>query len=71
MPVITMTAEEGDRHNAIYADIQGFVTEKIPQFIMGSLSIDEFDSFVAEIYGMGLEECLQIQQDALNRYNAR
>jgi putative aldouronate transport system substrate-binding protein len=71
MPVITMTAEEGDRHNAIYADIQGFVTEKIPQFIMGSLSIDEFDSFVAEIYGMGLEECLQIQQDALDRYNAR
>ena len=71
IPQITRTAEEGERYSSVYSDIQTFANESIPQFIMGTKPLSEFDAFVAQIRSMGIDEVIQIQQTALDRYNNR
>ena len=71
LPQITRTAEEGERYSSIYSDIQTYANETIPQFIMGTKPLSEFDDFVAQIKSMGIEDVIAIQQAALDRYNAR
>ena len=66
-----MTADEGTEYNALYTDIQTFVQEKTASYIMGSESLDTFDDFVETLKGMNIERCIEIQQAALDRYNAR
>jgi putative aldouronate transport system substrate-binding protein len=71
LPQITRTSEEGERYSAGYSDIQTFANETIPQFIMGTKPLSEFDAFVDQIKSMGIDEIIEIQQNALDRYNAR
>lgn len=71
LPPITRTAQEGEEFSALFGDIRTLATEYIPQFITGAKSLDEFDSFVAQIQGMNLDRCIEIQQNALDRYMAR
>lgn len=71
LPVLTMTAEEGQEYSSTYSDIQTYAYETIPQFIIGSKPISEFDDFVNRIKSMNIDRCIEIQQNALDRYNAR
>lgn len=71
LPKIEMTDTEGNEYNALYTDIQTFVQEKTATYIMGSESLDSFDSFVETIKGMNIDRCIEIQQAALERYDAR
>ena len=41
------------------------------KFIFGTESLDNFDEYVKNIEGMGLSRALEIQNAALDRYNAR
>ena len=41
------------------------------KFILGTESLDNFDDYVKNVYSMGMQNCLDIQQEALDRYNAR
>ncbi len=68
---ITMTEEESETYTALYSDIETFVDESIAKFIVGTNSMDEWDAFTEQLIEMGIEECIQIQQNALDRYNAR
>ena len=71
MPPVTMTAEEGEDYNEIFSNIQTYVNEMVARIITGAVSFDEWDSVVAEIEAMGIQECIDIKQAALDRYNAR
>ncbi len=69
---ITLTAEETEEYSSRYSDIQTYVAESIPKFIMGELNLDsDWDSFVASVKTMGIEHCCEIYQGAVARYNAR
>lgn len=69
---ITLTAEETEEYSSRYSDIQTYVAESIPKFIMGELNLDsDWDSFVAGVKTMGIERCCEIYQGAVARYNAR
>lgn len=69
---ITLTAEETEEYSSRYSDIQTYVAESIPKFIMGELNLDsDWDSFVASVKTMGIERCCEIYQGAVARYNAR
>ena len=61
-----MTEEE----NAKWADkinaINTRVEEMAVKFLVGDESLDNFDAYVEEINGMGLQECLDIEQAALD-----
>lgn len=71
MPPITMTAEEAEEFTATYNDISAYIDTTVLQFIFGQKSLDDWDEFVATIESLGIDRCIQIKQDALNRYNAR
>jgi putative aldouronate transport system substrate-binding protein len=40
----------------------------IPQFITGQKSLSEYDAFVEQIKSMDIARCIEIHQDALDRY---
>ena len=68
---VTMTAEENTSYAAKYADIEAYVQEANAAFIMGQRSLDEYDAYRDQLRAMGIEDCMALQQAALDRYNAR
>lgn len=71
MPAVTLTAEEQAEYANIAADLITFIEENTLQFITGAKSLDEWDLFIETIKNMGLPRCVEIYQQALDRYNAR
>ena len=43
----------------------------IIKYIRGEESLDTFDSYLNTLNSMGLEELIQIKQEALDAYNAQ
>ena len=52
-------------------DINTYREEMTYKFITGQESLDNFDAFVEQIKSQGIEDAIQIKQDALDRYLAR
>lgn len=71
MPPITMTAEENQEYASIMSDLETYFDEMVVRIIMNEESVDVFDEFVATLQDMGLERAIEIQQQALDRYNQR
>lgn len=67
----SLTVEENSEYANIFADISTYISENSLSFITGAKSLDEFDSFVETLKGMGLERCAELKQAALDRYNSR
>lgn len=65
---ISLTAEESSRFNTIMNDVFTYLNENVPAFINGARSLDEFDTFRAELEGLGINEALEIQRTAYARY---
>jgi len=66
-----LTAEAAAEYTALYADIKTYIDETIPKFIIGAISMDEFDDFQSQLKAMGLDRCVELKQEALNDYNSR
>lgn len=71
LPRTTPNSEESSRYASIMNDINTFKDEMYLKFIMGQEPLDNFDKYVKTIEGMGLQEAIGIQQNALERYNQR
>ncbi|MEX2105155.1 MAG: ABC transporter substrate-binding protein, partial [Bacilli bacterium] len=71
MPKITLSNEESTKLGSIMSDVNTYAEEMMIKFIMGNESLDKFDEFVSTLKGFGIEEAVQIQQAALDRYNKR
>lgn len=71
LPVnLSMSEDEGARYNTKYAAIETFVQEYTCNYILGKDN-RSFDEFVQSLKDYGIEECMEIQQAALDRYNNR
>ena len=68
-PKLRFTDEERSQINAKMADIKTYKDESIDGFITGTKSLNEFDQYVAQLKGMGIEEVLDIYNKALEKYN--
>lgn len=68
---LSLTSDEAATYSAVFSDIRTYVQQSILEFITGARDISEYDTFVAEIEGMDIETCIEILQDALDRYNMR
>jgi putative aldouronate transport system substrate-binding protein len=68
---MTMTSDEGTESASIYTDIETYVQECNVKFIMGQMSLDDYDSYRDTLRSMGIERCIEIRQAALDRYNSR
>lgn len=65
-----LTAEEQNVINNIFTDISAYVTEMRGKFIAGIEDIDDtWDSYVQTVYDMGLEDVINVYQDAYDRWN--
>lgn len=71
IPPITPTADESKEYSAIMNEINTYRDEMILKFILGTESLDNFDNYVKNIEGMGLNRALEIENAALVRYKAR
>lgn len=71
MPPVTLTAEENTRYSSIMSEVNTHRDEMIDRFIMGASPMAEFQAFVDALVGMGIEEAIEIQQAAFDRYLSR
>lgn len=71
MVPVTFTPEEASQITGTSSNINTYVAEMVPKFVMGTENLSGFDNFVVQLKRLGVERELQIRQQALNRYNAR
>lgn len=57
-------------YNRTFSDIDTYMDETVSKFVVGDLSLDQFDSFVQQLKDMGIEDCIAIEQAAYDRYLA-
>ncbi len=72
MPAVTFTTEESSTISSIMNNVNTCASENLFKFIMGIKSVDtDYDAFVAELKGFGIDEAIEIYKTALGRYNNR
>lgn len=65
------TVEESAEVAEVETDIDTYIDENIPKFIMGDLSLDEYDAFAETLNEMGVLTITECRQNAYDRYMAR
>jgi len=68
---LSVSQEDSAEYSRLLNDINTYVIENIAPFITGEKSLSEFDAYVNQIKDMGIDRCVEIKQEALNRFNAR
>ena len=68
---ITLTIEESEIYSKYYVNIETLAQEKTVKCIMGADTTDNYEEFIEELYGYGLQEVLDVYQAAYDRYRAR
>ena len=71
LPPVTPTEEQVDESGKLSTAIKTYVSENVAKFIMGSQSIDQFDTYISGFSKLNLDRLTQIQQEALDRYNKK
>ena len=71
LPRLSPTELERSDFDTIISDINLYAGEMIDKFILGIESMEHYDQFVDRLKQMGIEQAIQIQQAALERYNNR
>ena len=70
-PVVYSTTEEANTLSMYMVDLQTYVDERAVGFISGTYSIeDEFDSYIAALQGLQIEELLKVKQAQYDRFAA-
>lgn len=68
---VTMTTDESDEFYGIYTDIGTYAQTELMRFVVGEVSMDQWDTFVSTVKEMGIDDCTAIYQQAYDRYLAR
>jgi putative aldouronate transport system substrate-binding protein len=71
MPPVSLTADEADEFARIMADVNTYNDENTIKIIGGQSPVSEIDAFQAGFEGMNIARAIEIQQAAVDRYNAR
>ncbi len=66
---MSLDTEQSERYSALFTDIQTMATEYIDKFVVGELDIEtQWDTYVETLYSMGLQECIDIYQEAYDSF---
>jgi putative aldouronate transport system substrate-binding protein len=71
LPKISRDAQESEDYAALYTPINSYATEQMGLYISGQQSMDSWDDYVQTLWDMGVQDLIDIQQAALDRYIAR
>lgn len=63
--------EDSVRQSEIMANVNPYVQECLIKWVMGMESMDTYDAFLESLKEMGIEEAIQIQQSAYDRFMSR
>ncbi len=64
------TEEQLERKSEIRVDLDTYSKELATQLILGQKSLDDWDSYIAELKELGLDELLEIERDQYSRFLA-
>ena len=64
------TLDEADVLDMYEADVETYLDEMTVNFLTGVYSIDDYESVIEEVNGMGLQELLAVRQAQYDRYYA-
>lgn len=64
-----LTAEELARTNEIEADLSTYSSELLTTLILGQKSMDDWDTYIADLQRLGLDELIEITQARYDRAN--
>lgn len=70
-PNVFMTEEELDRLNYIETDIMDLVNRNYARWLMEGGIEEEWDSYVDQLKEMGLDEVMDIRQEAMDRFQSQ
>ena len=72
VPAITLTPEESNEYSTLATDINKTITEYRGKALTGDANFEaDWDAYVALLKSQGIERMIELQQQALDRYNAR
>ena len=64
-----LNMDEKAEYASIYSDVETFLKEAIAKYIIGDYSFDSYDTdFVGKLEGMNIERCVELYQQAYDRY---
>lgn len=66
---MSLDTDQSDEYSTTFSDIKTLAEEYVDKFIVGEYDIDaEWDSFVQTLYDMGLQDCIDIYQEAYDSF---
>lgn len=68
LPEFTYTTDESKKVTSLASDIEKYVDEMMEKFVKGEESLDEWDDYIEKIEHMNLDEYMEMQQEAYERY---
>ena len=68
-PVLTFTTEDRDTITDLESQIRSYMLENTDRMMVGARNVAEFDQFVQELNGIGLQQLTAIYQAAYDRRN--
>ncbi len=72
LPPITMTPEESKEYAELNRNVNTAVSEYRDSVLSGAKNLEaDWDAYIAQLKDMGVERMIELQQAALDRYNAR
>ena len=70
--LLMLTDDELETYNDCWNEIQTKVVEMNAAFITGQADLEaDWDTYIDDLYAMGLQDVIDVYQAALDRYNAR
>lgn len=68
----TLNETESEEYSNLMSDVATFINEQYMKFVMNQASFDQdWDSFISQLDTLGIDRCVQLKQDAYDRYIAR
>lgn len=71
MPPVSATSEEASELAKIINNVKTYADEMESKFITGAISINEFDTYIAQLKKFGIERAIEIKQANYDRYMAK
>lgn len=70
-PTVTRTTEESELYGETMPDIETFFNENVIKYIAGIEDMATYDDYVQKMWDMGLQNAVDVQQTAYERFMAR
>ncbi|MDR1061846.1 MAG: extracellular solute-binding protein [Clostridiales bacterium] len=70
-PNVSFKEDEVSEVTSLLNDINTYKREMMHKMIMGQIGMDQYDTFIATMKGMGADRLVEYHQSALDRYLAR